>query len=81
MDTPNLPQQNFAVNVADHIHITPEDRRRRRVCARKCKFRNISTALRALNRAISRGESNMSIYRCDYCGSWHLGHAPRSLRP
>jgi hypothetical protein len=80
MDTANVTQCPSAVNsdMADHINV---DDRRRRVCLRKCRFRIITKALQALNRATSRGEKNLGVYRCPYCSLWHLGHVPRERRP
>jgi hypothetical protein len=76
MDAANVAQSPAAVN-----HVIVQEDRRRRVCLRKCRYPTIAKALRALNRATSRGEKHLGIYRCEFCSCYHLGHTPRNLRP
>lgn len=45
----------------------------RRSCRRKARMRRrkAETAVRNLER---RGDGPLHVYRCHFCGGWHVGH-------
>ncbi len=53
---------------------------RRRACDGKVGHTTASGAFTALRIAKSKGQFGMSIYRCVFCGRYHIGHTPGHVR-
>lgn len=52
---------------------------RNRACGRKKRHESQETATKEMNRLIRVrrvGDSPLSVYRCPWCGGWHVGHRP-----
>jgi rubrerythrin len=53
---------------------------RRKACGKKIRFPDAEAASKArssLHR--NKGYQGMiNVYRCQFCGSYHIGHAPRA---
>jgi hypothetical protein len=43
-------------------------------CEGKARFRNRLIARLAVRAMPKRLMRNLELYRCEFCGSWHLGH-------
>jgi len=58
---------------------------RRRACSGKVRHPDATAAARTAialtltnrRRVFGAFERPVSPYRCSFCGSWHIGHAPR----
>jgi len=44
-------------------------------CSGKRGYRNKANAKRVLATSMSLGGEKLWMYRCTWCGEWHLGHA------
>lgn len=53
-----------------------------RMCTGKIRHPNKAAAERALRALVARGAApfRLRAYRCDHCGSWHVGHVRRRRR-
>ncbi len=54
--------------------------RRRRVCERKRRYSAVAQAYAAARAMWTHKQEVLTVYRCDYCGLWHIGHAPWRVR-
>jgi hypothetical protein len=56
-----------------------DDDRRRRMCTGKKKFKDEAAATFALHNLAhgdDDGRGPVRVYRCEYCGRWHLTSQP-----
>lgn len=51
-----------------------DDRRREKVCTSKRAFQTESYAAMFLENVLKRS-GELDVYRCGYCGEFHLGHS------
>ena len=50
-------------------------RQRRKTCTGKCRYATLAEAQAARWRSSHyRGQAGLNVYRCRYCGGYHLGH-------
>lgn len=59
------------------------DMRQRSVCGRKHKHKSKDTAENHIVALVLSGkayEGDMEAYKCPFCGSWHVGHAPATSK-
>lgn len=49
-------------------------------CANKRAYNTKRLARQARSATVTRDRKRLSIYRCVYCGFYHLGHLPASVR-
>lgn len=56
--------------------------KRRKECSGKVGHKNRDAAMRARRRLSSNkaGAYPMNVYKCQYCGQWHIGHKPHVKR-
>ncbi len=47
--------------------------RKQRVCKRKVKHYSFEAAGREHLRQMRKGLWNKKVYKCDFCGYWHIG--------
>lgn len=43
-----------------------------RACGRKIRYKDELTALARAERSMLYGAPTLKVYRCPYCGGWHL---------
>lgn len=52
-------------------------RRQRRIkCERKLKFPSAGVAIFNAQKMFRATGESLGIFRCKFCGQWHLGHRP-----
>lgn len=60
--------------------MTPEEHRER-MCGRKKEYSSEKDALQRIKSKAKRGyiiSDNIRIYKCPYCGWYHVGHSKRT---
>ena len=65
-----------------HIRLEGEDAGEFKVCTRKRRYASEAEAKKAAERSSRRKDApKIFVYRCEYCGGWHLTHhRPRGGR-
>ena len=58
----------------DELSRTREASARARSCERKNRYASRAEAEEAIEWCAAQGRRDLSYYRCDYCGGWHLTH-------
>lgn len=53
---------------------------RRKMCTRKRRYIQMGDAQGAVDRLNTTYKTRMLIYKCKFCGGWHVGHPPRVVR-
>lgn len=48
---------------------------KKKSCEGKMKYQSVDEALAARNRVFERSGVNLSVYRCSFCGKYHIGHS------
>jgi len=48
---------------------------KRKACVGKRQFADQTAAVAAMMCLLSRGESGLSSYKCQFGGHWHIGHS------
>lgn len=78
----NLDPASFADLFEQEHERTERDRaaaeaeRRRRACESKQRYRSAQEAQATAAACAEHGQTGLSIYRCPYCGGWHLTSHP-----
>lgn len=55
-------------------------RLRRKACGNKVKHANLANAQIAAHNSARKFKQRLSAYKCQYCGSYHVGHTPKAVK-
>jgi hypothetical protein len=55
------------------------DRRKASACGSKQRYAEESEARQAAYLARLHSRERLSVYRCEFCHEWHLGHAAKPM--
>ena len=55
-------------------------RLRRKACDGKIKHATMQDAMLAAKLSSKKFNGRISAYKCQYCGSFHVGHTPKAIK-